>query len=731
MTRMKGKATMERWNDEVITYGEWFGDGWYHQSSCSPHSYRATVLLPETTLSLRAFYGYRNRRHRPRSHYALSSSTLLQLLTLLRYLSSPSSHLQLVYLLSMDPSSHLRNHLRNHQANSRIGVYYSTRNTTILGIFGIPSLPLRGYIPPPYWIVHAPYDDDGWCWLLRRSYGVLYLGISVVTSSSSTIAMSKTGQFSTMSDDQFRHVISQLPLSGRPTGAATTRATRGSSSSTPQPPPMLMLAPPSYVPQYPQGQQLPQTQTQMQQTQTQTRYQHYQIPPQTQQAPVAPIAPVVGTPISSSAQAYFTSYSSRLRTGATLLVQPTLFPGSTTTGSGTAAGSSSFPIPSTSSSSTLATTRPTRASRRSRGTVINYAEVDDEGDDDDGDGDGDDAKKDGDHIPDAGALDDDIMDGDFVAGNGNGRRVGRPSKQQQQQGRGDTSMDLDQSYLGQVPPARFIKSRGFLSNAATAQGGPMFSLDYGPNYLSSLPIPSTPPTHPIPNPILIPVRLEFDVPELGLRIRDVFLWNLHEPSSSGITPEVFASQFCRDLDIGVDPYGEIVARQIRAQVEDARGEAWVGWMDSLGFSGPVDDEDEDEEDLNQHQAKDSPTQNTECRVILSLDVQISTHHLTDHIEWDLLSPLTPEAFSLQLCADLGLSGEALPLIAHAVHEELCRHRCDVVDWGVLGAPHPPLNSNSNSIPGSIGDSEGPVKDRTGLGFGSAPPPGSVVVLILI
>ncbi|KAJ3858750.1 hypothetical protein EV359DRAFT_24631, partial [Lentinula novae-zelandiae] len=111
----------------------------------------------------------------------------------------------------------------------------------------------------------------------------------------------------------------------------------------------------------------------------------------------------------------------------------------------------------------------------------------------------------------------------------------------------------------------------------------------------------------------------------------------------------------------------------------------------------------------------------ECRVILSLDVQISTHHLTDHIEWDLLSPLTPEAFSLQLCADLGLSGEAIPLIAHAVHEELCRHRRDVVDWGVLGAPHPPLNSN-NLIPGgsggSVGDSEGPVKDRTGLGLGS-------------
>ncbi|KAJ4466949.1 hypothetical protein C8R41DRAFT_931891 [Lentinula lateritia] len=394
-----------------------------------------------------------------------------------------------------------------------------------------------------------------------------------------------------------------------------------------------------------------QTQNQIQQTQTQTRYQHVQIPqPQPQQAPVAPVAPVVGTPISSSAQAYFMSYYSQLRTGTTLLVQPTLFPGSTTT-----TASSSLPIPSTSSlSSTLGTTtHPTH----------------------------------GDHIPDTGALDDDGMDGDFVGGNG--RRVGRPSKQQQQV-RVDTNMDLDQSYLGLVPPARFIKSRGFLSNAATAQGGPMFSLDYGPNYTF------IPPTHP--NPILIPVRLKFDVPELGLHIRDVFLWNLHEPSAS-ITPEVFTAQFCRDLDIGVDPYEEIVARQIWAQVEDARGKAW----EDLNL------------DLNQHQDSPSLTQNPnpECRVILSLDMQISTHHLTDHIKWDLLSPLTPEAFSLQLCADLGLSGEAIPLIAHAIHEELCRHRRDVVDWGVLGA-HPPLNS----ILGSVGDSEGTMKDRTGLGLGS-------------
>ena len=56
----------------------------------------------------------------------------------------------------------------------------------------------------------------------------------------------------------------------------------------------------------------------------------------------------------------------------------------------------------------------------------------------------------------------------------------------------------------------------------------------------------------------------------------------------------------------------------------------------------------------------------------------------DHIEWDLLSPLTPEAFAKGLCADIGLSGEAAPLIAHALHEEILKHKKDAIEWGVLG-----------------------------------------------
>jgi len=67
-----------------------------------------------------------------------------------------------------------------------------------------------------------------------------------------------------------------------------------------------------------------------------------------------------------------------------------------------------------------------------------------------------------------------------------------------------------------------------------------------------------------------------------------------------------------------------------------------------------------------------------------LDLQIDTHHLHDHFEWDLGSTLTPEAFARTLCTDIGLSGEAIPLISHAIHEELLKHKKDAADASVIG-----------------------------------------------
>lgn len=109
-------------------------------------------------------------------------------------------------------------------------------------------------------------------------------------------------------------------------------------------------------------------------------------------------------------------------------------------------------------------------------------------------------------------------------------------------------------------------------------------------------------------------------------------------------------------------------------------------------------------------------------------MQIATHHLLDHIEWDLLSPLTPEEFSVKLCTELGLAGEAAPLISHAIHEELVKHKRDAIEWGVIGgdtrevaadegtpAAERPRDKSGQSL----------LKDKTGLGlaWGRAPKDG--------
>ena len=156
-----------------------------------------------------------------------------------------------------------------------------------------------------------------------------------------------------------------------------------------------------------------------------------------QQTPVAARPPqptntsgphVTRAPLPTTPQALTTTYPSRLRTGATLLMQPIL---ASTTNTG-ALGMS-------------------RTGTR-RGGVVNYAEV---GSDDDM------------AEPDAGEKEKDSDDSDFATRasvpirpsrtrNANGftqYTFGSPAPQAVQ------SKELDQSYLGQEPPSRFIKPK--------------------------------------------------------------------------------------------------------------------------------------------------------------------------------------------------------------------------------------------------------------------------------
>ena len=301
-----------------------------------------------------------------------------------------------------------------------------------------------------------------------------------------------------------------------------------------------------------------------------------QMPPVYQPPlPVIPVMPTVPPnpprpPLPTASQALTSTYASRLKTGATLLVQPIL-----------------------ASTSSLTSRTATR-----RGGVINYADP----------GSGDD-------IPDAGALESD--DSEFHASAGT-----RPSTRQSctRMGTGinvfnastgvssprptatprPEKAEPEQSYLGMVPPARFLKPRLMLPTPHTylcvsnnrlraVVHVCIFTYARSPDVLES---------HATKRTSLVPIRVEFETDTH--RIRDCFVWNINE---SLIKPEIFAKIFCNDLDIP-QTWADTIATQIRAQLEDHEGVAST----ELGQDGALDTSEQ------QATGEELP----ECRVILSV-----------------------------------------------------------------------------------------------------------------
>ncbi|KAL1924815.1 uncharacterized protein VTP21DRAFT_4469 [Calcarisporiella thermophila] len=151
--------------------------------------------------------------------------------------------------------------------------------------------------------------------------------------------------------------------------------------------------------------------------------------------------------------------------------------------------------------------------------------------------------------------------------------------------------------------------------------------------------------------VLIPIRLDLDID--NFRLRDSFTWNLNEKI---ITPEHFAELLCEDLELPTHQFVQPIATSIKSQVEEYEA---------------VADMELPEEDV---------------RVIINLDLQVGKLSLRDRFEWDVTNPhLTPEAFSRQLAADLGLGGEFVSIIAHSIHEQLCRFKKERAEeytaWG--------------------------------------------------
>ena len=207
------------------------------------------------------------------------------------------------------------------------------------------------------------------------------------------------------------------------------------------------------------------------------------------------------------------------------------------------------------------------------------------------------------------------------------------------------------------------------------------------------------------------------------RLKDIFLWNLHETL---ITPDQFATILIHDLDL---PYSTGLAmnisKQIREQLEEYAGIALHPLFQSAdtgvsngttlkivktahsrdhssapaptGSRTPqpngtsIVNGDSSKSPSNDITALASPTSNNEndpddaYRCIVTLNINLQNKLYTDKFEWSLLHPVgLAERFAKQTCADIGLAGEWVPAMAHAIYEAVLRLKKDACESGGLG-----------------------------------------------
>jgi len=194
------------------------------------------------------------------------------------------------------------------------------------------------------------------------------------------------------------------------------------------------------------------------------------------------------------------------------------------------------------------------------------------------------------------------------------------------------------------------------------------------------------------------------------RIKDTFLWNLHESLS---TPEEFAIGFVRDLDLP-NPQATTmtISNQIRQQLEEYAGVALHPLFQSTESGAPpsLPPQIEPSRDTSMTPAAanaatpDSrpivtatvtPTKEAlvndsllnpddAYRCLITLNINLQNKLYTDRFEWSLLHPPgLAEEFARVTCADLSLGGEWVTALAHAIYEAVLKFKKEVCESGAL------------------------------------------------
>ncbi|KAF3933226.1 hypothetical protein ABW20_dc0109905 [Dactylellina cionopaga] len=147
---------------------------------------------------------------------------------------------------------------------------------------------------------------------------------------------------------------------------------------------------------------------------------------------------------------------------------------------------------------------------------------------------------------------------------------------------------------------------------------------------------------------LLPIRL--DVHYDKIRLRDTFLWNLHERC---IPIELFAEHLVEDFHLPIS-HGLVgaISKQIVDQVTDYHPHIFL------------------EDSALDPQLPYSAYKNDDMRILIKINVTIGEHTLTDQFEWDVNCPEnSPEEFAQCLTREMSLSGEFATAVAHQIREQ--------------------------------------------------------------
>jgi len=218
-------------------------------------------------------------------------------------------------------------------------------------------------------------------------------------------------------------------------------------------------------------------------------------------------------------------------------------------------------------------------------------------------------------------------------------------------------------------------------------------------------------------------------PTVPYRLKDIFLWNLHETLT---TTDQFAQTLVQDLDLpNRGQMANEISKQIRTQLEEYAGVALHPLFHSQqmsttngvvttikpqpsrdasatpaasgnatpmrnggpqvnGFSTPARRVENGATEEITAEATAIPPESDDFnpddtyRCIITLNINLSNHLYTDKFEWSLLHPPgTAEMFAKQTCADLGLPGEWVTAMTHAIYEAVLRLKKEACESGGL------------------------------------------------